>query len=279
MTFSNRGGLKNHLRVHRIPRQRIHQPQSRTPVPEQHVANDNNHPSPIPVGFEHDEHEGELMDITDDGTSRKRGERVRYHPLINGTPFFSVAFCCISFIVVSAGLPCDSQGNFLPEGALPPPWDRPPTDDFSPFKNRAEFELADLLFRKDQMSASSINELLQIWAATLPEDQDPPFVNQKHLYDTIDAIDVGDTPWNSFSVSFNGEIPEGDKTPWKHAQYDVWYRDPRVVLHNQLANMDFVTEIDFAAKEVTDENDTRRYTDFMSGNWAWRHSVCLFITI
>ena len=177
----------------------------------------------------------------------------------------------------STGLPCDSKGNFLLEEAPVPPWDRPPTDDFSPFKNRAEFELADLIYRKDQMSASSINDLLQIWAATLPEDQDPPFINQKNLYDVIDAIEVGDTPWNSFSVSFNGEIPEGDKTPWKHAQYDVWYRDPRLILHNQLANTDFATEIDFAAKEVTDESDTQRYTDFMSGNWAWRHSVRLYI--
>lgn len=180
---------------------------------------------------------------------------------------------------MSIGLPCDSQGNFLPEGAPPPPWDRPPTDDYSPFKNRADFELADLIFRKDQMSASSINELLEIWAATLPENQDPPFLNHRHLYDTIDAIEVGDAPWNSFSVSFNGEIPEGDRTPWKHAQYDVWFRDPHLVLKNQLANTDFATEMDFAAKEVTDENDTRRYTDFMSGNWAWRHSVCLCIPI
>ena len=180
---------------------------------------------------------------------------------------------------MSIGLPCDSQGNFLPEGAPPPPWDRPPTDDYSPFKNRADFELADLIFRKDQMSASSINELLEIWAATLPENQDPPFLNHRHLYDTIDAIEVGDAPWNSFSVSFNGEIPEGDRTPWKHAQYDVWFRDPHLVLKNQLANTDFATELDFAAKEVTDENDTRRYTDFMSGNWAWRHSVCLCIPI
>lgn len=102
------------------------------------------------------------------------------------------------------------------------------------------------------MSASSINELLQIWATILPEDQDLPFINQKHLYDKIDAIEVGEVPWNSFSVSFSGKISEGDKTPWKHPQYDVWYCDPHLVLHNQVANTDFATEIDLAAKEVTD---------------------------
>lgn len=265
-TFSNRGGLNNHLKVHRIPRKRA--PSQTSPPPEQQFTHNSNHSSPNPDTFEP---EGDSMDTADDGPLRRRGERVRSHPLINGTLFSSFYLSCISLLTVFAGLPCDSEGNFLPNGALPPPWDCPPADDFSPFANHAEFELADLLFRKNQMS--NINELLQIWAATLPDDQDPPFVNKQQLYDTIDAIEVGDAPWNSFSVSFDGEIPEGDKTPWKHAQYDVWYRDPRLVLHNQLANPDFATEIDIAAKEVTDEHDTRRYTDFMSGDWAWRQSV------
>ena len=46
---------------------------SQTPVPEQHFANNNNHPSPIPGGFLH---EGEPTDTADDGISHKRGERV-----------------------------------------------------------------------------------------------------------------------------------------------------------------------------------------------------------
>jgi hypothetical protein len=94
-TFSNRGGLKNHLKIHRVPRQHIPPLQNQTPVPEQHFAN---HPipgSPIPGGFQP---EGEMMDVGDDGTPRKKGERVRYHPLINGTPF--------SFIIMLYFIPC-----------------------------------------------------------------------------------------------------------------------------------------------------------------------------
>ena len=146
-------------------------------------------------------------------------------------------------------------------------------NDFSPFQDRVSFGLADLLYRRDQMSAGNINELLELWAATLPEDQDPPFVNKQDLYDTIDNIEIGDAPWKSFSVSFNGDLHEGDTTSWKHATYDVWYRDPRTVLHNQLKSRDFASEMDFAPKEVRDENDKRRYTDFMSGDWAWRQAV------
>lgn len=172
------------------------------------------------------------------------------------------------------GLPCDAEGKFLPLGAPPPPWDYPPANDYSPFTNRGAFELADLIFRKDQMSGGNINELLQIWASTLPADEDPPFINKQHLYDTIDEIELGDAPWHSFSVSFDGEVIEGDTTPWKHAAYDVWYRDPQVVLKNQLNNPDFAKEMDFAPKEVRDENDKRRYCDFMSGDWVWRQAVC-----
>ena len=179
------------------------------------------------------------------------------------------------------GLPCDAEGNFLPPGAPPPPWDYPPPDDYSPFTNRAAFEVADLLLRKDQMSASNINELLQIWASTLPNDEDPPFINKRHLYDTIDQIELGDAPWHSFGVSFNGEVAEGDETPWKQATYDVWYRDPHVVLKNQLKNTDFKNEIDVAPKEVRDENNKRRYCDFMSGDWVWRQcvSIILFLSV
>jgi hypothetical protein len=112
-------------------------------------------------------------------------------------------------------LPCDAQGNFLPEGAYPPPWDEHPDDDFATFKDAAAFELADLLFRRDQMSGTNINDLLQIWASTLSEDQDPPFASKNEMYNTIDNLSLGDAPWKCFSVKYNGEIAEDDTTSWK----------------------------------------------------------------
>ena len=54
--------------------------------------------------------------------------------------------------------------------------------DFSPFENRTSFELADLLFHREQMSGGNINDLLQIWASTLSSDQDPPFNNKQDMY-------------------------------------------------------------------------------------------------
>jgi Plavaka transposase len=147
-------------------------------------------------------------------------------------------------------------------------------DNYALFTNCAAFELADLFFQKDKMSAGNINNLLQIWASTLPPDEDPPFINKRDLHDTINSIELSDAPWSSFNVLFNRELEEGDTTLWKHATYEVWYRNPEVVLKNQLRSTDFANETDFAAKKVWDENGKGRYRDFMSGNWSWRQLVC-----
>jgi hypothetical protein len=119
----------------------------------------------------------------------------------------------------STGLPCDPQGNFLPEGTPHPPWNEQENDDYANFKDSAAFELADLLFQRDQMSGTDINDLLQIWAATLPQDQDPPFTSKNDMYSAIDGFNLGGAPWNSFTVKYNGEIQEDDTTTWKHKSF------------------------------------------------------------
>ncbi|KAJ7465852.1 hypothetical protein B0H11DRAFT_1922130 [Mycena galericulata] len=150
---------------------------------------------------------------------------IRYHPVLNGTP-------------------CDKDGKFLPAGTPPPPRNTGPPDDFAPYADRADFELADLLYRRVQMSAGNIDELMQNWASRAGAS-DPPFVNHRDLYNTIDATEVGHVPWESFNVSWNGACPAGDETPWKKQEYMVYGGDDR---------------------------DNREYMDFMSGNWAWRQA-------
>jgi hypothetical protein len=125
------------------------------------------------------------------------------------------------------------------------------------------------------MPGSHISDLMQIWATTLSDDQDPPFASKEDLYNTIDSTRVGDIPWQSFTVSYNGELGDGDVAPWKVASYDVWYRDPRDVLKSQLSNPDFAKEMDFAPKEIRDaKTGRRRFQNFMSGCWSGRIAVC-----
>jgi hypothetical protein len=162
---------------------------------------------------------------------------------------------------------------------LPPPWDDPAPDDFSPYENGAHFKLAELLYCHVQMPKSHINNLMQIWACQLDDpDADPPFANADDLYATIDATKLDDVAWESFTVSYNGEITDDD-APWKHTSFDVWFHDPLKVLKNQLSNRDFANKMDLAPKKVTDKEGKRRYQDFMSGQWAWRQAVILLIFV
>ncbi|THU79867.1 hypothetical protein K435DRAFT_696868 [Dendrothele bispora CBS 962.96] len=166
------------------------------------------------------------------------------------------------------GRPCDRHGKYLPPGASPTPFEDPPNNDWYPYEKRTSFELADLLFRREQMPATNINDLLQIWAADT--EKDPPFANKNDLYETIDATLVGDIPWQSFSLTYDGEL--GDKPePWMTKKFEVHYRDPRLLLHHQLGSRDFSNEIDYAPKKVFDEKG-RVYRNFMEGQWIWRQA-------
>ena len=57
------------------------------------------------------------------------------------------------------------------------------------------------------------------------------------------------------------------------AEYDVWHRNPLVLLEHQLANPDFDSSIDYVPKVVTDEQGEHEVCDLMSGQWAWDQCV------
>jgi hypothetical protein len=106
---------------------------------------------------------------------------------------------------------------------LTPPLPHNNINDFTPFANQAEFEFMEFLFSKVEMSAGKLDDLAHLLAA-LYQDQDPPYASHEELYSTIDSIPHGDVPWNSITVSYDGEIPEGVEAPsWKSASYEVWY--------------------------------------------------------
>jgi hypothetical protein len=127
------------------------------------------------------------------------------------------------------------------------------------------------------MSAGKIDRLLLLLRALYPNDE-PPINDHKELYAMIDAIEQGDVAWSSFSVSYNGELPDTSSgatiPPWMTQKYEVWFRDPLGVLENQIGNPDFKGVFDYAPKRVF-RKGKRRYRDLMSGNWAWRQAVSL----
>lgn len=139
--------------------------------------------------------------------------------------------------------------------------------------------MADLAFRQSQMSAGTIDDLMDVFAAWA--EKAPPFANSEDLYQTIDAIKAGDAPWTSFTVQHTDaqlEDPNGQDIPsWKQASYEVIFRDPKTILQNQLSNPAFNGSCDYSPRLVFGDKHERVWSDFMTGNWAWRQCVGVFI--
>ncbi|KAF8308528.1 hypothetical protein F5887DRAFT_1068113 [Amanita rubescens] len=175
----------------------------------------------------------------------------------------------------------NTTGSAVPEGAEAPVQparrtiDKHPLLDGKPFLDRSDFELAEFLYTRNQTPAAQIDALMDIWASKSP-DQEPPFVDHKDLYHTIDNITLSDVPWKALSVSYGGTIAteaEGeDVPPWVRSEYEVWYRDPLAVLENQLANPDFRGKFHAAPYREYNEDGERVWSDVMSGNWAWKQA-------
>jgi hypothetical protein len=137
-----------------------------------------------------------------------------------------------------------------------------------------EFETTDFLYRRNQMSAGDIDILLDLWAASLLKHNDHLlFADHNDLYNTIDSIQVGEVPWQSFTTQYNGPRPESHVPSWMSANCEVWFQDPHAVIVNMLANPDFNGEMDFAPYKEFDDNDDRQFCNFMSSDWAWQQAV------
>ena len=175
-----------------------------------------------------------------------------------------------------SGRPCDENGNDLPPNAPPPPRRTGSNaNNWTPYRNRGEFETAQFLFCKAKMSAGNIDTLLDLWAATLlKHDDTPPFANHTDLYDTIDSTPLGDVPWQTFSINYNAdeEVPDGAPS-WQTSTYDVWFRDPHLVVKNMIDNPDYGNQFDSAPTRTFDSKGHRQYQDFMTGDWVWEEAV------
>ncbi|KAG1846644.1 hypothetical protein F4604DRAFT_1884139 [Suillus subluteus] len=102
-----------------------------------------------------------------------------------------------------------ADGAFLLHGTPPTPVPPKAPDDWSPYHNRIEFKVAEFTFKNCHMSVRNLDFLCDLMAMTLAKHHDtPPFTNHKDLKNVIDATQLGDVPWQCFSVQYLGERPE-----------------------------------------------------------------------
>jgi hypothetical protein len=199
----------------------------------------------------------------------------KFHPWLTGDQtFFNSSSNPSDFgILPLAGRPCDENGEFLPEEIPPPPRCKPGPDDWDPFEDEVQFVTGDFLYRQEEMSAGNIDILLDLWALNMAKHNDcGPFSSYEHMYRTIDNIEKGDVPWKSFTTSYAGEI-RPNAPSWQLQDYEVWFRDPDVVIRNILNNPDLDGHFDYAPYIDLDKTGQRKWNEFMSGNFSWRHAV------
>jgi len=148
----------------------------------------------------------------------------------------------------------------------PPPRPLPETP-WAPYANGVQFKTADFLYHHAEMSAGNIDKLLDIWAKSNKNREDPPFKSHEHIYETIDATRHGDAPWKCLAISYNGEPSHHS---WQMGEWEVFYCDTDVVLTQMLDNPDFNGQIDYAAYIGLDKSGKRYWSDFMSGNFVYQ---------
>jgi hypothetical protein len=131
--------------------------------------------------------------------------------------------------------------------------------------------MAEFIYCRTRMSAANTDKLMAMFADW--QGGEPPFKDHNEVYDTIDASDLGDMPWQLSSFRYQGEIPDGKVPEWMTALYEVYYRDPRDVIKNMIADRTFKHAFDYVPYQEFDEDGDRRYKNLMSGDWAFHQAV------
>ncbi|KAG1763066.1 hypothetical protein EDD22DRAFT_979549 [Suillus occidentalis] len=111
------------------------------------------------------------------------------------------------------------------------------------------------------MTGVHIAVMLSLQRQSLPSSN---AIYHNDLHNVIDATQLGNVPWQCLLVQYVGECLSTVLLCGWAKDYEVWYRDPRVMAHNMLANTTY--------KEYDSSDNTRRWKDFMSGDWAWQQA-------
>ena len=141
------------------------------------------------------------------------------------------------------------------------------------FEDELQFLIVDFLYQQEEMSAGNINALLDLWALNMAKHNDMgPFSSYEHMYRTIDNIKHGYAPWKSFTTSYAGKL-DPNAPSWQLQDFEIWFQDPDLVVQNMLDNPDLNGHFNYAPYIDLDKAGNRRWNEFMSENFSWRHVV------
>jgi hypothetical protein len=131
------------------------------------------------------------------------------------------------------------------------------------------------------VSGGNISKILRLWSASLLQvnpNASGPYRSHTDLYQTIDQSNLADVLWESFAVCYQGPEPRDGPVPaWMTTDTEIWFRDPRQLIHNIISSPDFVEEIDWSPYHEyvgnIHDKENHRFHDFFSGDWVWKQAV------
>ena len=124
------------------------------------------------------------------------------------------------------------------------------------------------------MSGGDADFIFNLWAASLAAYNDaPPFANHNEMYETIDSTPVGDVPWESVTMEYDGVRHDNNVPSWMMMKYDAWFRNPQDLVHNIISNPDFDGKFDYGPLQEYTTDGVHRFQNVMSGDWCWKQAV------
>jgi hypothetical protein len=170
--------------------------------------------------------------------------------------------------------PCNVRGEYLPLYTQPEAVPDNDTNPWSPFQSRVEFDFANYHFVEAQTLASLIDKALDHWArCVLPFGGVAPWKNSSELYATIDAINLGNLPWKTYKVQYQGPFPPSIPPKWMTQTYELCTCDSCQVLHHQLGTTAFKDNINLSPYRQFDNTYQQTWSNLMSADWTWAQAV------
>jgi hypothetical protein len=157
----------------------------------------------------------------------------------------------------------------------------PPPNSFWSFRDCHEFDWVIHYVTDLSASQRQISKGLDLWlSSTLhPGYSGPPILwqNAQEMYDTIDAIQQGAIPWQTYKIKYQGPV-DTNSPKWKLQTYQLSYHNVVHLMEEQLANPDFKDDCYYMPFMELDKKGEPVYSEFFSGEWSWTQCVCFFIT-
>ena len=128
-----------------------------------------------------------------------------------------------------------------------------------------------------QTSKDEVNKLLRILAAQKALEMGKPdaynmFRTSDEILESIDTIPYSELPWTCFHIQYTGPMTP-DMPAWKRKIYIIYTRNPLRVTEAMACSADFLHTWDYQLYEEYTAPDCRRFSNLMSGRWAFRKAV------